>query len=482
MKKILDYKYFGEWNNILLLDNLLWYDPAVNKNLKRHFSEDKEVAVFVIQDKEYLYISKKYLRQVEKNINSFSKQKLLNNLNKFYPVFKKVKQKLLLKQNKSFNNLNDKLLNKEFREIIDLIHQATPFDQHCMVGERFYLKELEKYIKNQLSKIKETAKFNEYRTILTTPVSLTSTQLDEIALIDLAIKYKKAKKITSDVEKEINKYLYNFGWLPVFLFGPSWDKKYAISEFKKLAKNKNLENLKKEILEYPTKQKEGIKKVLNKFPQKSDWPQLMQEIAFIRNESETMVSLGTYLLKNVVKEITKRTGLSLYNMRYLTQEEVSDVIVNDVVFTSEIKDRQKASLFFSDIKNKEVYSGKEVQNLFKNNYERPAKSKGNRLRGICASIGKVNGKVKIIKSISDLKKFKKGDILVSESTCIDYVPIMRMASAIITELGGITSHAAIVSRELRVHCIVGVPNVHLVLKDNDKVEVDAEQGTIKKIT
>ena len=74
-----------------------------------------------------------------------------------------------------------------------------------------------------------------------------------------------------------------------------------------------------------------------------------------------------------------------------------------------------------------------------------------------------------------------GDILVAPMTSPDFIVAMRQASAIITDEGGMTSHAAIVSRELGINCIVGTKIATKVLKDGDLVEVDADQGTVKII-
>jgi len=61
----------------------------------------------------------------------------------------------------------------------------------------------------------------------------------------------------------------------------------------------------------------------------------------------------------------------------------------------------------------------------------------------------------------------------------EYMPIIRKAKAIVTEIGGITCHAAIVSRELKKPCIIGVKNATNIIKDGDEVEVDADEGIIK---
>lgn len=80
-----------------------------------------------------------------------------------------------------------------------------------------------------------------------------------------------------------------------------------------------------------------------------------------------------------------------------------------------------------------------------------------------------------------IQKMKKGDILIAPYTAVEYVPAMKKSAAIITETGGITSHAAIVSRELNIPCVIGVKDATKILKDGQKLEVDADKGLIKLI-
>ena len=76
---------------------------------------------------------------------------------------------------------------------------------------------------------------------------------------------------------------------------------------------------------------------------------------------------------------------------------------------------------------------------------------------------------------------KDGDILVAPMTSPDFIVAIRKASAIITDEGGMTSHAAIVSRELGIPCIVQTRIATKVLKDNDMVEIDLEKGVVRKV-
>ncbi len=100
------------------------------------------------------------------------------------------------------------------------------------------------------------------------------------------------------------------------------------------------------------------------------------------------------------------------------------------------------------------------------------------LKGIGVSPGTVSGRVKVILNVKDISQFEKGDILVTEMTTPDWVPAMKMASAVITNLGGKTCHAAIVSRELGVPCIVGTEKATSLLKDGEVITVDGQKGII----
>ncbi|MBU5558027.1 MAG: phosphoenolpyruvate synthase [Candidatus Aenigmatarchaeota archaeon] len=99
------------------------------------------------------------------------------------------------------------------------------------------------------------------------------------------------------------------------------------------------------------------------------------------------------------------------------------------------------------------------------------------LKGLPASPGTASGPAKII-DIKNLDRVKPGDILVTRMTTPDYVPAMRKAAAIITDEGGATAHAAIVSRELGIPCIVGTEHATTVLKDGAIYTIDARDGFV----
>lgn len=102
------------------------------------------------------------------------------------------------------------------------------------------------------------------------------------------------------------------------------------------------------------------------------------------------------------------------------------------------------------------------------------------LKGAAASLGMISGPVKIIHKPTEIDKIMPGDILVTEMTTPDYVPAMRKASAIVTDTGGRTCHAAIVSRELGIPCVVGTGKATSVLKNGQMITVDGVSGLVYK--
>jgi len=100
------------------------------------------------------------------------------------------------------------------------------------------------------------------------------------------------------------------------------------------------------------------------------------------------------------------------------------------------------------------------------------------LRGLGAAPGIGKGTVKVLASPKEMNKVLKGDVLVTDMTTPDFVPAMKRASAIVTNSGGMTCHAAIVSREMGIPCIVGTKNGTTVLHEGQMITVDASRGIV----
>ena len=137
------------------------------------------------------------------------------------------------------------------------------------------------------------------------------------------------------------------------------------------------------------------------------------------------------------------------------------------------KDGQSGEIYIVQARPETVQSQKDQQVL----EEYILKSKGKLIcvgTAVGSKIGQ--GRANIIKDVSKISQFKKGDVLVTEMTDPDWEPIMKIAGAIVTNSGGRTSHAAIVSRELGIPCIVGTVNATRAIKPGKSVTVSCAEG------
>lgn len=155
-------------------------------------------------------------------------------------------------------------------------------------------------------------------------------------------------------------------------------------------------------------------------------------------------------------------------------------------------DKQKTTIVVNDLKKRynfytlmannlkiKIYTNRSIlKNLNLNSFNQKSTET---ITGQVAYKGQVRGRVVLINSLSEFKKNKSGSILITPMTTIKYIPFLKKYSAIITNEGGITCHAAIISRELKKPCIVGTKVATKVFKNNDLVEVNAIDGTIRKI-
>ncbi|MFH1292036.1 MAG: PEP-utilizing enzyme [bacterium] len=187
-----------------------------------------------------------------------------------------------------------------------------------------------------------------------------------------------------------------------------------------------------------------------------------------------------YQMGNILREIARRGYLTEMQVRFALPEEVKKILLEQEVNEAELLERTKLCVYQTTAQGHGVYIKKQAQEILK-----PVEKKVDQniqvLRGEVACPGMARGKVKIIIRAEDMKKMEVGDILVSIATDPDIVPAMKKAAAIITEQSGVTSHAAIVSRELGIPCVIGTKIATRILKDGDLVEVDAKNGFVKKI-
>ncbi len=191
--------------------------------------------------------------------------------------------------------------------------------------------------------------------------------------------------------------------------------------------------------------------------------------------------LDLYLMHiSLLTEIAKRLKLNRFQVQFMLKDEVRQALLNGHFSAKLLGLRLKECVLYTEKNFEKIYIGRQAKTLtdkLKNLIDKTKKE----LTGQTAQPGMARGKVKIIIRAKDMGKMNKGDILVSIATDPDIVPAMKKAAAIVTEQGGITSHAAIVSRELGIPCIIGTKIATKLFKDGDMVEVDANKGIVKRL-
>lgn len=187
-----------------------------------------------------------------------------------------------------------------------------------------------------------------------------------------------------------------------------------------------------------------------------------------------------YAIRRVFEQVSKRFNLDYLQARMGLTQDYEKLLVHGTITPETFIQRKKFCVSYSEKGSDLVLTGNEAQKLAATAAQVEDLS-GSEIFGQCACTGKAQGEAKIILSAADMYKMNAGDILVAIATNPDVVPAMKKASAIITEQGGVTCHAAIVSRELGIPCVIGTKIATKWLKDGDEIEVDATKGIVRKL-
>jgi phosphohistidine swiveling domain-containing protein len=187
-----------------------------------------------------------------------------------------------------------------------------------------------------------------------------------------------------------------------------------------------------------------------------------------------------HYLDLLLAEIAERVGVSEWTVRCMLPEELMACLRNGKLTDRAIRHRESECVFARLNGREHIVAGKDAAAIRGLLQAAPRKGpQSNVLRGVVACRGKASGPCRIIIRASDCRDFAKGTILVSEATDPDLVPYLRRAAAVLTEQGGVTSHAAIICRELGVPTIVGIDGLLESVRDGDLLEVDAVRGIVK---
>ncbi len=190
------------------------------------------------------------------------------------------------------------------------------------------------------------------------------------------------------------------------------------------------------------------------------------------------VQIGMGCFDQLLAEAAGRLGCTADELGQLVFPELVEALMTRQLPTDLIEARRDRLFYVATDHGYFVAEGAAADPYFS---VRPTDEGTDQLIGKSASPGLVRGRVRVIRATHEMAAFVDGEILVTNQTTPEFVPIMRKAAAIVTEQGGITSHAAVISRELGIPCVIGTTIATRVLKDGDLVEVDATNGLVRKV-
>ncbi|MDO8627016.1 MAG: PEP-utilizing enzyme, partial [Candidatus Diapherotrites archaeon] len=387
---------------------------------------------------------------------------------------------------KRFSEMSNKKLLEFFKDFFLHCEKAIQFELFYYGANSFLpeqlLQELNELIKNK----SELGDVLLELTEIDRELSATKERKKLIELTKFVVQKSKDFE-NSKVKKRIAKHLQEFSFLGYYWCG---------------GKPYNSENIKERIMEYLEKDldkelhmcekwksvDEKIKKIAKKY---SLTKSILLKAEAIRNyayvSTLTNEIFGSYMVFGMQKmfaEISKRLYISVDQFIEADKNEIITALQKEKIpkdLNTKLQERVKDYYF-------EFYDGKlyffgeneinKVKKQMKQNYNELKKLK--EVQGLIAKKGIITGRARIILSPQELHSLQRGEILVSINTTPVFVPAMEKCSAIVTDEGGLLSHAAIVSRELGKPCIVGTKIATKVFSNGELIEVNAEKGIVKK--
>ncbi len=286
--------------------------------------------------------------------------------------------------------------------------------------------------------------------------------------------FKKYKKSFEDYKKQANIFF----------------KKISDKEIISKQELKNFLNLCSKLWVYYSKTEFFyVDDAFKKSKENSKIAKNLKELEIIKNKGReflnNMIFEKNGFINKVLSTLNKKFNIKREDLIFYSKEELLDLYNNKIVKDYHIKNRKKSYVFFIR-KNNLIFLEGDGAYSFISEFLVLDKTT-NEIKGIIANKGEVKGRARVFEYGYDnfhevkqlIKEMEKGEILIADTTAPELMVACKKASAIITDQGGLLSHAAIISRELKIPCIVGAEKAVQTIKTGDYIEVNANTGIIR---
>ncbi len=205
--------------------------------------------------------------------------------------------------------------------------------------------------------------------------------------------------------------------------------------------------------------------------------QLLRLFALWREERKGFLQRICLAYQNVLHHAAQKSGIPFPDLLWVTRRETEQNTAIQKIVAA--RKRGEVQIALPTSRSVRMITGVEADQCFAELLEIRNITT---LHGITAFAGKVQGQCRVVIRPQEFASFRTGEILITTMTRPEFLPLMRRAKAIVTDEGGLTSHAAIVARELRIPCVVGTRDGTRVLQTGEKIFVDATKGIVRRVS
>ncbi len=341
---------------------------------------------------------------------------------------------------------------------------------------------IERYLPMALEKSGKLTK-DDINTI-STKTRLTPSDQEAVELLKIAAEIERNKGVVEErLEQRIEKHAQTFGWLPTHDFHLDvWGKEQFVARLNQISDaSEKLRSREQAIQE----QEEKLRQIRHRLGSEKVLLSLiddLQEYLFLRTYRTDALYQAIYYTLPLIWEIGRRAKLSSDEIVLFTPWEVVNFLKNHQLPDTEEIERRKNRYVLVRIEKEEriVSDPDEIEEIGKTIFVEEAKGEMV-LRGQGVYPGYAKGAAKIVLNVREGQKIERGDILVSTMTTPEMHSSIEKVSGIVTDEGGVTSHAALVSRELGIPSVIGTERATQILRDGDIVEIDSKEGVVRRV-
>lgn len=327
--------------------------------------------------------------------------------------------------------------------------------------------------------------FKRYLQISTDPHAMTEVAWERHFLLRIATDIKKKKgslaRLTPPMRRMIERHIGTYGYIKR---GLATGTPSTVADIVTRLKELQAQDLATLLYQSsPKKLTDDYRTMLRELDPDPTLRRIIDEArlnSFMRNRRVEGFFFADYGASFLYAEIAKRTR---FNPDHIMEVSPAEMIagLEDRPMPSATEMRRRFKNYAMIVRNAIttlVSDPKKITELTKT-YTVAVDREKKELKGMVACRGYAKGSARVLMNAREMSRMRRGDILVAQFTTPDFVPAMEKAAAIVTDQGGVSSHAAIVSRELGVPCVIGTQDATRVIKDGDMIEVDAEHGVVR---